>query len=274
MPAPPTDISAEELFLKLIEPRPSAIMDWPTKAAVRPKDRPAKVRIMVLPGLEHERAGMEGRQKFKQKYNLTAEDMKDPSIEKMVADAAAREIIAKCVHYVKPFPGSENEPGGARYPMCFRDSDHVNQLSAHEVAVLFRAYQIVQDKFGPYEGGGMGHAEQDAWIKRLMEAGAAAPLELLSMPLPHLLTFSSSSVERLCSLSDVLASQWSDLPPTLASALEPFLVDTSSFGKPAAGSVLDGSDESADVEDPILNPDEVLEVDDAVAVAQRLRDGG
>jgi hypothetical protein len=272
MPAPPDDISPEEHFLALTAARPSAIIDWPTKAAVRPKDRPPKVRIMVLPGLEHERAGMEGRQKFKQKYNLSAEDMKDPSVEKMVADAAAREILAACCFHVKPIDGSEGDEGGPRYWRMWRDSDHVNSLSAHEIAVLFRAYQLTQEKFGPYEGGGMSKAEQDLWIKRCMEGAAGFPL--LSMPLPHLLTFSSSSVERLCSLSDVLASQWSSLPPTLASALEPFLVDTSSFGKPAAGSVLDGSDESDDVEDPILNPDEVLEVDDAVAVAQRLRDGG
>jgi hypothetical protein len=215
---------------------------------------------------------MEGRQKFKQKYNLSAEDMKDPSVEKMVADAAAREILAACCFHVKPIDGSEGDEGGPRYWRMWRDSDHVNSLSAHEIAVLFRAYQLTQEKFGPYEGGGMSKAEQDLWIKRCMEGAAGFPL--LSMPLPHLLTFSSSSVERLCSLSDVLASQWSSLPPTLASALEPFLVDTSSFGKPAAGSALDGSDESDDVEDPILNPDEVLEVDDAVAVAQRLRDGG
>ena len=116
MSAPPDDISAEELFLELTSPRPSAIIDWPTKEATRPKDRPAKVRIMVLPGLEHERAGMLGRQKFKTRYGLSAEDMKDPSVERMVADAAAREIIAGCCFHVKPFPGSENNPGGPRYP--------------------------------------------------------------------------------------------------------------------------------------------------------------
>jgi hypothetical protein len=271
MPAPPDDISAEEHFIALTAARPSAIIDWPTKEAVRPKDRPAKVRIVVLPGIEHERAGMEGRAKFKLKYGLTAEDMKDPSVEKMVADAAAREIIAACCFHVKPIDGSENEPGGARYWRMWRDAEHVNSLSAHEIAVLFRAYQLTQEKFGPYEGGGMSRAEQDAWIKRLVEGGSAFPL--LSMPLPALVTFSSSLVERICGLSAVLASQSEPLPTTLASDIQPYLVDTSSFGKPAAELDPSGSDDSGDFEDPILSADETLDVDDAVAIAERLRGG-
>lgn len=271
MPAPPTDITPEEHFIALTAARPSAVMDWPTKEAVRPKDRPAKVRIMVLPGLEHERAGMEGRQKFKQKYNLSAEDMKDPSVERLVADAAAREIIAACCFHVKPIDGSENDPGGARYWRMWRDSDHVNSLSAHEIAVLFRAYQLTQEKFGPYEGGGMSRTEQDLWIKRIMEGGSGFPL--LSMPLPHLVTFTSSLVERICGASRVLESPSENSPITLASALKDFLVDTSSFGRPADGSDQDSSESYDDFADPELSADEPLDVDDATAIAERMSRG-
>ncbi len=271
MAAPPDDVTPEELFLKLTEARPSAIIDWPTKEKVRPKDRPAKVRVMVLPGIEHERAGMEGRQQFKARYNLTADDMKDPSVERLVADAAAREIIAACVYHVRPFPGSENEPGGARYPRMFRDAGHVNELSAHEIAVLFRAYQLTQETFGPYEGGSMDRAEAELWLRRLVEGGSAFPL--LSLPLPQLVALSSSWAEKICGLCGVLASQWPSLPPTLKSDLQGYFVDTSLFGKHASELDPSSLEESDKFDDPILSADEPLDVDDAIAIAERLRGG-
>lgn len=271
MPKPPEDVTAEELFLKLTEPRPSAVIDWPAKEKVRPKDRPARARVFVLPGAEHERAAIEGKARVKRKFNLKDEEMRDPAIAALVGDAAAREIIAASCHHERPILGTEDQEGGPRYPRLFRDSDHVNQLTAHEIAVLFRAYELVQERFGPYEGGGMDPEESELWLKRLQEGGSAFPL--LSLPLPQLVALSSSWGERLCSLCAVLASQWESLPNTLRSDLQGYYVDTSSFGKPVSDPDPNSSEKSADVEDPLFVPDEVLDVDDAKAFAERMRKG-
>jgi hypothetical protein len=263
--APPTDISAAELYLKLSEPKPSEVFDWPRNG---PDGKPVRrVRVQVLSMKEHELARIEGHRKIKKTYGLKSEDMSDAIIREVAGDAVARELIAMACVHVEPAPGTEHdEERGPRYPRMFRDADHVSELTAHEVLVLFNAYILTQDKFGPFERSVESEADVDRWIKRLEEGGSEFPL--LSLSLPQLVTLAFSLAARTSSLYRALATQWESLPDSSKSTLRDFS-ETISF----YGSAPDEPEESGSesLPEPVLTTEHELSIDDAKAMALRLR---
>lgn len=262
MAGPPTDISAEELFLKLCEPKPSAEFDWPLKG----KDgKPLRrYRMMVLSMTEHEIARIEAHKAIKKKFGLKEEDMGGITIREVAGDAVARQLIAMACRHVNPLPGTENSETGPSYPRMFRDADHVGELTAHEVLVLFNSYLLTQEKFGPFERGLENEEDLNRWIKRLEEGGSELPL--LSISLPHLVVLTQSLQGRISRLYQDIHSQWESLPDSLRSTLQSYCGDISGFGQ----SHEDFESAGSESYEPGLDADFELDTEDAKRLAQRL----
>lgn len=262
MPAPPNDISAKELFLQLCEPAPSEVIDFPRKD--RKTGKPiTRVRIVVVPQLEHERAQMSAREGIMKRYGLKAAELDDKVTREVVGDAIARELLAiACVHE-EPMPGTADSDSGPKYARLFKDAAHVSELTAHEIVVLFNAYLLVQEKYGPFESSPMTVEDIDRWVKRLVEGGSEFPL--LSMSVPQLVQLSYLLAERNYSLSQFLATQWESLPATSKFTLPDSCGDIFSFGKPAENSESTGSESF----EPMLGA-ETISVEDAIDLARKL----
>lgn len=265
MSGPPTDISAKELYLKLTEPKPSEVFDWPTNG---PDGNPKrKVRVMLLSMREHETARVEAHRAIKKKYALKEEDMAGVTMREVAGDAVARELIAMACVHVDPLPGTADSDSGPKYPRLFSGADHVSDLTAREVLFLFHAYLLVQEKYGPFEANGITNQDDlNKWIKRIEEGGSEFPL--LSMTLPQLVTVAYSLQGRVTWLYRTLASQWSSLPDTLKSTLRDCCGDIESFG---AEPRLPDDTGLSDEYDPLLDSGEELSIEDARLMAQRLR---
>lgn len=208
---PPSDVPPSELFLKLLEPQPSEVMDFPRK------DRNGKpvgqIRIRVLSQEEHDMARVLARADMKAR-GFETEDLQSDEIREVTGDQIAKELIAMaCLdvnsHIKNP---DTDEPV---YGRVFTSAREVGKLRAPEVSALFRAYMLVQDKFGPTEH----DCDVDAWVNRLAEGGQSFPL--LSQDLPELASLTCSLAEKISFMCLVLGSQWEELPPTCQSALEP-----------------------------------------------------
>lgn len=262
MPGPPTDISAVELFLKLSEPKPSAIYDWPLKG----KDgKPLRqFRMMVLSMAEHEVARVEAHRAIKKKYGLKEEDMGGVTMREVAGDAVARQLIAMACRHVQPLPGTEDSETGPSYPRMFRDADHAGELTAHEVLVLFNSYLLTQEKFGPFERGLETNDDLNRWIQRLEEGGSELPL--LSISLPHLVVLAQSLQGRITSLYRDLATQWESLPDSLRSTIQSYCGDISVFGS----SLGDFESTGSGSYEPALEPGAELDIEDAKRLAERL----
>ena len=108
-------------------------------------------------------------------------------------------------------------------------------LFRFELEALWMTLQMIQRKWGPYEGN-LDSAEQStAWMKRLVEGGSALPLGQLGWH--HLVELTMSLAERAYTLSAILDSQSSNLPNTLAARLNNWGIGTSSFGKLPASAI-------------------------------------
>jgi hypothetical protein len=263
MAGPPDDVSAKDLFLKLTEPKPtSEPIDFPRKNRATGKPF-TRLRIQVLSQLEHERARIEAHRKLRERYNLKTDEMGDITIREVAGDAIAREVLAMACVHESPIKGSEDDESGPKYPRMFRDAEHVSELTAHEIVVLFNAYLLVQEKFGPFESDPMTPEDLNKWIKRLEEGGSELPL--LSMSLPQLVQLAYLLAARNYSLFHTLSTQWQSLPDTLKSTLRASCGDISSFGKPADDSESDGSVSY----EPSMSG-EPISLEDAVELARRL----
>lgn len=241
------DIAPDALWLKLAEPRPSEVVDFPRKDA---NGQPiGQIRIQVLPEDKHDVARLEAHTKLRrkverlgQKYN--PEDMHGAAMREVLGDMIAKELLCMSVLSNTPMKGSEDSASPS-YPFLFRDADDIgNKLSADEVLVLFNAYLQTQHKYGPFAGN-LPPDEVEAWIQRLQEGAAAFPLHQVS--LPRLVELTSLLAARLSSLSRILRSQWESLPDSLKSDLEIFCLDTSYSGEQPDESTLDYSERLPDV---------------------------
>ncbi len=260
MSGPPEDISAKELYLNLTQSKPSEVFDFP-RLDPETKKPLTTVRIVVLSQREHEIARVEAHKKIKQRYNLKEDDLGGDIMREVVGDATARELLALACVYEKPMAGPNGAPF---YPKMFRDSDHVGDLSANEILLLFNCYLLTQEKHGPFERGFHTPDEMDRWIKRIEEGGAEFPL--LSMPLPQLVTLTSLLGARMCSLFRDLATQWESLPDSLRSKLETYSADILSYGSARDEPAADGSENSPDD----LLPGPSLSLEEAKDLAERI----
>ena len=255
---PPADEQPSSLFSKLLEmPRPTEVIDFPRNDE---HGKPvARVRIQVLTSPEHDQA-REMAYKALKKKGYDAADLSSPAIREVLGDAIAKELIAMaCL-------SEENlgEPGGKPiYKREFRtgaDLDKVG-IRADELAVLFSAYELTQNKYGPFERN-LSAADVDAWIARLGEGAAEFPL--LRLALPQLVLLAQSLGERLFTLYRILGSLPQELPTSLASLLPDSFTDTGSAGSPAAESEATISERS----DRPLTP---ITAETATEIARRMR---
>lgn len=259
---PPKDIPASELFQKLMEtPEPSEIVDYPRKG---PDGLPiGKLRIRVLRMEQHDEARIRAHQALK-KRNLTNEDLQGATIKEVLADQCAREVLAMAC------TGTEPNTQGV-YARVFRSAEDVSKLTADEITVLFTQYQMVQDKYGPYEGNIGSDEELNAWIRRLKEGAAAFPLaQLNSQALAELIMSLADRAYSACALLESLSES---SPSILESVPESWGIGTGYFGSEPASSTADGSENSGADDSgslPAARDDELLTLDDALEVAKRL----
>lgn len=173
---PPTDISARELFLKLIErPYPSEVVPFPRLDA---DGKPiCNVRIRVLAFETHEQAQLRAEKRIRERYSPEeyAHAVSTDTLKQIIGDAVTAEILAEAVVAVDPEPGSEPP----RYARLFRNADEVRSLTTDEVSILFSMYLMVQARFGPYESTFRSPEEIDAWVQRIEEGASAYPLALI-----------------------------------------------------------------------------------------------
>jgi hypothetical protein len=200
--------------------------------------------------------------------------MASPAVQAVLGDLTARELLSIACLRAEPVPGTADDR--PFYPQLFKDPEDLSRkIGSDEIAVLFSAYQLIQHKYGPFERTLQSKEDEDAWIARLAES-LDDPLAIARLSLPQLAEVSTSLSGRLFSISSLLRSQWESLPPTLASALETFCMDTSYFGKPPAELDETGSDRSPDSErEPVGIPaDRTITTEEAARLAEKLRGGG
>jgi hypothetical protein len=265
MPGPPDDVPPSELFLKLKEaPFPTAVVNFPRKT---PDGQPVgTTRIRVLGGEAQEEARVRALQGLKAKYKFTNDDLSVQPGVALLNDAQAREVLALACVTEKPIAGTEGEH--PRYAQVFRDAKAIGEtLSADESAVLLQAYALVQNKFGPFEKTVQTEEELSAWIKRLVEGAAEFPLQHLSSV--HWAELASLLAARAYTLSAILESLLSSLPPTLASRLETYSLGTGYFGRRAAATSADGTETSP--VDALKIADVEITIDDARAMVARMK---
>lgn len=235
---PPEDVSPSELFLKLSEPLPTEVIDFPRKD--RYGNPLGKVRIKVLTMEDHNRARIQAQKALKQSVAgfgieaLDKGDMDSPAVREVLGDLVAHEILCMaCVTDTPQFEATDERP--AVYGRIFKTpADLRRALTADETLTLFEAYRLVQYKWGPFELLADDEGDVDAWVKRLEEGARSFPLLALSLPQLHQLT--SSLAARISTLSRILVSQWDSLPPSLASQLEDYCLDIGSSGELAGAS--------------------------------------
>lgn len=226
MSGPPTDIPPSELWLALqAEPFPSEVVDFP-----RYRDGKAlgKVRIRTLAMEAHDICRIRGFNKTKARAGVEKDDLNAEVIREVQGDAVARELLWMATLRVED---CSKDPSKKFYPQFFPSPEAIEKtLTADELTVLFTQYQLIQAKYGPYEGSISSERELNAWIERLAEGAAAFPLARLS--LPQLADLTSLLARRNFTLLRLLASQWESLPSTLTSAPEISSFDIGYFGEP------------------------------------------
>lgn len=249
---PPKDVEASELFQKLLEPEPSEVIDFPRKDG---QGNPVgKVRIRALGMEHHDQARIRAFRFFKDK-GYSGDDLQNISMREVVGDQIAKELIAMAC-LTAASQGTDGNTGEPIYGRIFHSAAQVDKLRPDELTVLFNAYKLVQDKYGPLEH----NTDIERWVKRLMEGGETLPL--LSLDLPELASLTSSLAGKVYGISRVLASQWSELPDTLASRLERYISDISSY------SGLADDSEQATTESLV---DEMIELDDAITLSRTMK---
>lgn len=228
MAFPPNDVTSTELFLKLSAPtRPSEVVDFPRRD---PATRLpiGKVRIQVLNLSEYDEARIRAQSWIVDKKRLSKDQLEGQAVKEVLGDRIAKELISMACLSVEPIKDTE-QTGFPRYLRHFMTADAVDVLLADELEALWMTLQMIQRKYGPYEGNLESPEQTTAWMKRLVEGGTALPLGALGWH--HLVELTMSLAERSYTLSAILDSQSSNLPDTLAVPLNSWGIGTSSFGK-------------------------------------------
>lgn len=240
MAGPPDNVSPSDLFLKLCEPQPSEVVDFPRRDA---RGRPiAQIRIQVLSQDEHDQARIDAHRKAKS-GGLDKDDLASNTIQEVVADSVARELLSKACLTVEG-ADFDDPTKPTRYAHVFQSAEQLKKLRPDEIAVLFSAYLLTQSKFGPYEKF-VGSAEDvNKWIVRLKEGGSEFPF--LRLQLPHLAELAFLLAERAYLLSGILESLWSSLPDTFKSRLAECSLGIGLYGEHAASSASISGESSDD----------------------------
>lgn len=261
MSGPPDDVPAGDLFDAIHEPRFSEVVKFPRKTPTGKEVQ--TVRIQVLPMREHTNARKTALKKAESQHKLSREEQETELGRAIVNDLVARELLAVACRS-ETNHGAEDKPF---YPVIFQSGEQVDdRLSADELAVLFNLYLLVQNKYGPFEKTIQTEEELNAWIKRLVEGAAEHPLGRLSSV--HWAELASLLARRAYTLSAILGSLRSILPPTLVSRLETYFLDITSSGSRAASTSGDGSGISPSLK--ILDVE--ITIEDARDMALRMRD--
>lgn len=235
---PPKDVEPSELFRKLLElPRPGDVIDFPRKG---PDGKPIdKIRVGALESEIHDSAREKATRHFIDK-GYTPEQLKSLTMREVLSDRIAKELLVFACETATPqFTDSNGHPV---YGKIFHSAEEVGKLRAPELEVLFNAYLLIQDKYGPREH----NTDVDAWVRRLTEGGQHFPL--LSLDLPELVNLTSSLAGRISIISHVLESLWKDLPDTCQSALGKFRSGTRYSTEQPSDSSVDYTENSVDLD--------------------------
>jgi len=258
MAMPPKDVEPSELWKILSSSeQPSEVVDFPRKnRAGKPI---AKVRISCLSVDDHDTARLRAHEWLKEK-GIPIEEFNTDGMIKTMGDATARHLLALACKSVEPIPGcSPHDP--PKYAYAFRTPEDLTTLSSDELTVLFTTWQMVQNKFGPFEGNIESDAEVSAWVKRLVEGASANPLALLTWH--QLVGLVMSLAERAYCTSAALDSHFSSLPDTLKSDLGKLNIGTSFYGKRRACTILPGlATTSSELEEALDEAEQRQELDD------------
>jgi hypothetical protein len=239
---PPVDVPPSELYLKLCEPEPSVVIDFPRYIDGSPV---GQLRVRVLEQREIDKARLDGEAAFTSR-GVTGEALRNPATNEVLHDTIAREVLALACMTAESPKGNNGSPmvdehGHTIYGRVFRDAKDLLRLRPNEIALLFAAHMLVQDKFGPYEKS-LDPGDLDAWVERLVEGGSEFPLLRLRSLEHQQLTLSLA--ETVHTLYETLASLRSHLPPTLVSRLDAYFSAIGSSGEPPASSAATGGDGS------------------------------
>ena len=242
-------------------PRPSEVIDWPRKVdAGDGRMVPlARVRVRVLNQRDIDEARLRAHVWLKEKRRMKAEDMHTLGVREVLADATAREVLCRAIVMENPIEGTE-ETGYPRYARIFTQAEQLEDLTPDELVCLFNAYQLTQEKYGPYEGNLVDETEVSAWIERLAKGAALSPLALASSP--QLARLSTSLAERAYTLSRILESLLPSLDESLVAALSNLDIGTGFFTEPASTSTSTTSSDSEALMGDVT-------MDKAVALARR-----
>lgn len=234
MAFPPNEVPATELFLKLSAPtRPSEIVDFPRRDPMT-RLPIGKVRIQVLNLSEYDEARIKAQHWIVERKRISRDQLEGQAIKEVLGDRIAKELISMACLSVDPIKDTE-QSGFPRYMRHFVNADAVDVLLADELEALWMTLQMIQRKYGPYEGNLESPEQVTAWMKRLVEGGTALPLGQLGWH--HLVELTMSLAERSYTLSAILASQSSNLPSTLVAPLNSWDIGTSLFGKLPASAI-------------------------------------
>lgn len=228
MAFPPNEVTATELFLKLSSPvRPSEIVDFPRRDPLT-RLPVAQVRIQVLNLAEYDEARIKAQYWIVDKKRIDKAQLEGQTIKEVLGDRVAKELISMACLSVEPIKGTE-ESGAPRYMRHFRTADDVDVLMADELEALWMTHQMIQRKWGPYEGNIETAEQATAWMKRLVEGGSALPLGVLGWH--HLVELTTLLAERAYSLSALLGTLSSNLPNGLIASLTNWDIGNSSYGR-------------------------------------------
>lgn len=246
MAFPPNEVPATDLFLKLSAPeRPSEVIDFPRRDPYT-REPIGQIRVQVLNMAEYDEARIKAQQWITEKRRIGKELLEGVAMKEVLGDRVAKELLCLACLSVEPIKGSE-QTGFPKYLRHFRTADDVDVLRADELEALWMTLQMVQRKYGPYEGNLDSPDQVTAWMRRLVEGGSALPLGALGWHL--LVELTMLLAERAYTLSVILDSQSSNLPNTLAAPLNNWAIGTSSFGRLPASAIQIGlSDEDLGIE--------------------------
>lgn len=227
------EVEPSELWLKLCEPRPSEVIDFPRKD--RNGEPIGKVRIQVLRMEDHNNARLKATKALKQSIKeaglneLDKNEMESDAVREVLGDLIAHELL--CMACFTDNDQGNDENGNPIYGRIFGKPGQIRSaLTADETLVLFNAYRLVQFKFGPFEATLNDDGDIEAWVQRLKEGGSAFPL--LVLPLPQLAELTYKLSAKISLVCQILGSHLSSLPDTLVSDLKNCFTDMSLFGEP------------------------------------------
>ncbi|HEU4544354.1 MAG TPA: hypothetical protein VFR23_24700 [Jiangellaceae bacterium] len=260
MPGPPEDVSAGELFQKLLGPLPSEVVPFPRRTA---DGRPVgTVRLQLVRPDDRALARTLGLKRARDRFKLEREDQDSAIGAGVVSDCVVAELLAMVCRTEENY-GNDEKPF---YPLVFKDADAVGQtLSSDEMAVLYNCFLLVEAKYGPFDKTIQSETDLSAWIKRLVEGAAEFPLQQLSSV--HWADAASLLAVRAYTLSVILESLFSSLPSSLASSLAKYSLGTGFFGSLAPSTSGDGTATSLD----LRIPDWEVTTDDARDMAERAK---